>query len=53
MLQVIVNVFLKSFSITERGMWLSKKNGQVPEISKTMGTQIPAMKKIKRKRKRK
>jgi hypothetical protein len=50
MLQVFVNVFLKSFPIAEIGMWLCKKrkvlkNGQVSEISKTIGTQMPAMKK--------
>jgi hypothetical protein len=57
MLQVLVNVFLKVFSITERGMWLCKrkvlKNGQVSEKSKTMGTQMPTMKKIREKRKKK
>jgi hypothetical protein len=38
-------------------MWLCKKksiekNGQVSEISKTMGTQMPAMRKKKKERRR-
>jgi hypothetical protein len=53
MLQVPINVFLKSFPIVERGMWLCKKgkvlkNGQVSEISKTMGTQMPTIKERER-----
>jgi hypothetical protein len=39
-------------SNAERGMWLCKrkvlKNGQVSKIFKTMGTQMPAMKKKER-----
>jgi hypothetical protein len=47
--------FLKVFQFAERGMWLCKKrkvlkNGQVSNISKTMGTQMPTMKKRKKKR---
>jgi hypothetical protein len=47
---------LKFFNLQERGMWLCKKksiekNGQVSEISKTMSTQMPAMKKSRRKKK--
>jgi hypothetical protein len=47
----------KVFQFIERGMWLCKKkvlkNGQVSKISKTMGTQMPAMKKIEKERNKK
>jgi hypothetical protein len=56
MLQVLVNIFLKVFSIAKRGMWLCKrisiKNGQVSKTLKTMGTQMPAMKKEREKKKK-
>jgi hypothetical protein len=47
---------LKVFKLQKRGMWLCKnkkvlKNGQVFEISKTMGTQIFAIKKEKERKK--
>jgi hypothetical protein len=56
MLQVLVNVSLKSFNCRKRGMGYAKiihkksirKNGQVSKISKTMGTQMPA--KVNKKR---
>jgi hypothetical protein len=47
----------KVFQLQERGMWLCKKksirkNRQMSEISKTMGTQMPTMKKRRRKKER-
>ena len=58
MLQVLVNVSLEKFQLQKRGMGYArvihkkqeknrvlKKNGQVSEISKIMGTQMPAIKK--------
>ena len=56
MLQVLVNVFLEKFQLQKnRHVAMQKlfkerlleKNGQVSEILKTMGTQMPAMKKGK------
>jgi hypothetical protein len=57
MLRVRVVISLESFPIAEKGMWLCKKksiekNGQVSEISKTMGTQMPAIKKEKERKKK-
>ena len=50
MLQVLVNVSLEKFQLQEKAWAMQKlfmkksieKNEQVSEISKTMGTQMPA-----------
>ena len=66
MLQVLANISLESFNCRRRGMGYAKvihkkrerakekvlkKNGQVSEISKTMGTQMPAWKKKEKEKK--
>ena len=60
MIQALVNISPEKFQIAEKEAWAMQKlfikkekywkNGQVFEISKTMGTQMPAWKKEKRKR---
>ena len=64
MLQVLVNVSLEKFQLHEKEAWAMQnlfikerkekvlKNGQVSEISKTMGTQMHAWKKKKKKKER-